>query len=83
MYDQIVITITDSLRKKIIKNPDYYNCFDTNDCILFEWHRGKERGFYDCNRTYFHFEKDRNIKTFEGDFMHYKCSLTCNQIILM
>ena len=42
--------------------------FCGNDFLCTE-HTGT--GFYDCNRTYFHFDDDNT--TGEGDFMHYKC----------
>jgi len=69
----IRIYIQDKKEKTITKKPIYYSDINNlSECVLFEW---SGDGFYDCNRTYFHFEDDKDNETGEGDFMHYKCKL--------
>lgn len=70
---KIRITITDASGKTFVKKPKRYTDLSKQDCVVFSW---KGDGFYDCNRTYFHFEDDEENTTGEADFMHYKCKLT-------
>lgn len=68
----IIIHIKDPTRKQFSKKPLHFMALPEQNCVLFEW---AGEGFYDCNRTYFHFDDDDENETGENDFMHYKCKL--------
>jgi hypothetical protein len=71
-HERTTIWITDKNRKFYVRPTrgiEYYNAKD-EDFLVAEW---TGEGFYDCNRTYFHFEDSDDNTSGEADFAHYKC----------